>query len=154
MNHVYGSILLLVALVASSAQAATLLIDAQPYNGQRFSEAKYQVDESLGRAWIAVTTVSRPQGAKPIVQVPQTENTQVPGLSFDAANHQIVFTGEKGLVTCASTSEKHGFWGPMLLITPTGLCSTRAAVEIKIVDDGFHGRREKVLNVYFSVQEQ
>jgi hypothetical protein len=139
----------------ASAQAETFLIDQQGDTKMLNGGSQFQVSAELGRAWMEITFLisNRNNESSRSPFSPYYVRAKVPGLSYDAANGRIVFSGAKGLTVCANTSVRHSVWGTKLLINPTGKCATRADYALHQVDDGFEVKAVHTLDTYFSVQE-
>lgn len=135
------------------ASAGSVLIDRQPDVGQSFSTSRYRVNPELGRAWLVLDFigpgVDPDDWRRPMIGVTESLRTQVPGLSYDAANSRIVFAGEKKAVTCAEVVARR----TKLIITPTGHCNVRSAHVVTQVDDGFEVKPARFVETTFYADE-
>jgi hypothetical protein len=148
-------LIVLTGLIISTgaASAGSVLIDRQPDLGQSLSTSRYRVNPDLGRAWLVLDFTS--PGIDPddwrnlSIGTNESKRTQVPGLSYDAANSRIVFAGEKKVVTCAGVVARRN----KLLISPTGHCYVRSVKVVADVDDGFEIKPERFVETTFYADE-
>lgn len=118
------------SLSVGVAKADTLLIER--HGGEySFSGTSFRFNDHDGTAWMIVG-LSEDLGAPDFDMYPhggpitrrETVTASVPGLSYDTAAAQIVFTGDVGKVVCATVTEKKGVFGMKQIITLTGACRT------------------------------
>lgn len=132
-----------------------------PINGPQLAEPvslssfHFEVNPETGRARIvvdytypdAMTYVPNdPTGG------PQPSVVQIPGLTYDVANHEIVFESNGAKTVCATVDKRKGLFGRREKITNTGACNVKARVENHAEDDGWSIHRFCSLDTYFNVQ--
>jgi hypothetical protein len=83
---------------------------------------------------------------------PQSTVAQIPGLSYDVANHEVVYETNGAKTVCATVDDRTGPFSHHEKITNTGACSVTALVENHVEDDGWSIYRFRALDTYFNVQ--
>jgi hypothetical protein len=118
------------SLSVGVAKADTLLIESHSWQ-YSFAGTNFRFNDHDGTAWMIVG-LSEDLGAPDMDMYPhggpisrhETVTASVPGLSYDTAAAQIVFTGNVGKVVCGTVTEKKGVFGMKQIITLTGACRT------------------------------
>jgi hypothetical protein len=119
--------------------ADTLLLERHSF-GESFSGADFRFSEAMGSSWLVLNWDETILGDIPMdgpghgggihnIHRHTTVRVQVPGLSYDTAAAQIVYTGSTGKIVCATVTEKHGLFGWKSMINLTGACRVFTSVE-------------------------
>src|SRR4051794_19460717 len=83
----------------------------------------YKFNPALGRAWFELWLNDSSFAYSDAAVGTYKERVLVNGLSYDAANSQIVFDAPQGRVVCAKvTTQTHRIRRPTVQINPTGAC--------------------------------
>jgi hypothetical protein len=82
---------------------------------------------------------------------PQSSVVQIPGLTYDVANHDVIFASNGTRTVCATVAEHAGFFGRSDKITKTGACDVTAHAENHAEDDGWSIRHFRSLDTFFNV---
>lgn len=129
--------LVLGAFLSSQAVAAPAIVYQAPVSPDYFeiSNPYFEVNPSLGRAWVQVTLFYRISdewnNRADIVRIP------VNGLYFDAASNTVLWNN----IPCGTNTQRG--------VQPTGRCPMSKSRDIIPVDDGFSIRPVPHLTVYF-----
>jgi hypothetical protein len=120
----------------------------------RLSRIDYGTSERLGRAWL----VLHYEDTRPCEEGETRCGTdapvpvKVPGLAYDAAAGQVVFSASGSEpVVCASVRHR-GFPWFRDSVDATGNCTYHLVKVDRLVDDGFGGRRDRREEVHFDVR--
>jgi hypothetical protein len=113
----------------------------------------FEISEETGRARIVAQytypdTMTAgaydPGGPRPAV-------VQIPGLSYDAKDHTVVYDSDGKRTVCAVVKESRNFWSHGTSVKSTGACTVATESGNVTVDDGWDIHHVQVLNTYFEV---
>ena len=130
----------------------TTIASWQPVSMQDFH---FQVNPETLRARIVVdyTYPNEPIfGKNDSKGGPQPTIVQIPGLSYDAAEHLVVFESQGKRTVCAGVEERKGIFGRHLKIHNTDACTVKAEDAKHVEDDGWRIRRFLAIDTYFEVR--
>jgi hypothetical protein len=82
---------------------------------------------------------------------PMPTVVQLPGLTYDAINHEVVYVASGQRTVCATVAEKNGLLGHRIQVKNTGACTVSAVTANHAVDDGWTVHRISALDVYLNV---
>jgi hypothetical protein len=106
--------------------------NANDYDYYSFSSGSYEVNKSLGRAWVLLGFASSDaEGMGRDVRV------KIPGMIYDQTTKEVVIETEAGRVICAR--EKKVLF--IKTLKETGECKFKETFSTVEVDDGFHVRK-------------
>lgn len=138
-------LILAVCLVLSSlVHAGEIVLKDRAFTfGEAFSSGEFQINESLGRAWVQLTFFTQDPEA-----MPDVERLQVKGLAFDVTTQEIYLETAAGRVVCAY--QKTGIFR-IKTIRPTADCSFKRSFYTVSRDNGYEIEKiekQKVTLVY------
>jgi hypothetical protein len=162
MKKVLRSSILLALAFAIPAWADTKIkIDTVPatytpqnYNRServRISSYHFEVNPQRNRTRLVVIYTYRDQityGAGDDKGGPPPTTVEIPGLSYDANAHAIVYDASGTKAVCATVQEKDSHH---LAIKNTGACTVTAVVTDHIDDKSWDNDRHSALDTYFNV---
>jgi hypothetical protein len=106
-----------------------ILSDKNVSYGETFLSGTFQINESLGRAWVEIS-----YGYGDPEAMPDNKRIQVKGLAFDKTTNDIFLETETGRIVCAY--QKIGLFG-IKSIRPTGNCKFKRTYYTVTRDNGF-----------------
>ncbi len=120
----------------------------------RLSRIDYGTSDRLGRAWLVLhyeeTWPCEEGGTR--CGTDTSVQVKVPGLAYDAAAKQVVFSGSGSEpVVCAKVRHR-GFPWFRDSFDATGNCAYHLVKVDRLVDDGFGGQRDRREEVHFDVR--
>jgi hypothetical protein len=83
---------------------------------------------------------------------PRPTIAQLPGLTYDAAAHAVVYHSTGTNTPCATVSEQSGLFGHHLRVKNTGAYTVTTSVANHAVDTGWDIRRFRAVDTYFEVR--
>jgi hypothetical protein len=124
-------LILATCLVLSSlAHSGEIVLSDTVYSyGETFAQGDFQINESLGRAWVQLTYYPADPEANSIL-----ERKQIKGLSFDATSQEVFLETETGRIVCAY--QKTGLFR-IKTIRPTGNCLFKKSLYKVSRDNGY-----------------
>lgn len=130
------------------ASSESRLIFKAPIGEQQASKSKrFAINSELGRAWVEIDVWHNPS------ETGEMHRVQVPGLSYDKAKAQVVFTANGQSVVCAKVQESGVLIFKHQRIEPTGDCElTRRYVQVP-VDNGFNVEVLEHFEVYLNTSQ-
>jgi hypothetical protein len=128
-----------------------------PTNTEPVSMSSYhfEVNEGTNRARIVVDYTYPDQliyGPDDDSRGPYPSIVQIPGLTYDAAAHAVVYESNGLRNVCATVEVHDGFFGRHLKIKSTGACTVSAVVASHAEDDGWSIHRFRALDTYLEVR--
>ncbi len=123
--------------------------------GLRLSRIDYGKSDRLGHAWLVLHyEQSEPceEGDSGNCNMDVPVQVKVPGLAYDAAARQVVFSGSGSEPVVCATVRHRGFPWFQDSFDATGSCAYHLVKVDHFVDDGFAGRRDRREEVHFSVR--
>lgn len=129
----------MISLFALSLSAQAKEIQLYSYDiGNNAYEASSSINYSqdFGRAWAEFTINLDPDSSTDEPRI-ENERVQVPGLSLDRSNNQVVLADGRQQVVCGSIEKT--FFGLSDTFEANGNCTIEQKVELRHVDDGFDG---------------
>jgi hypothetical protein len=82
---------------------------------------------------------------------PQPTVVQLPGLTYDSANHEVVYSAAGQRTICATVTDKSGVFGNHLDVKNTGACTVSTVAVNDAVDDGWTVHKVPALDIYLDV---
>jgi hypothetical protein len=127
-----------------------------PTNREPVSMSSYhfEVNEETGRARVVVDYTYPDQliyGPNDDKRGPQSTVVQLPGLTYDAAAHAVVYDSSGTKTVCATVNERSGLFGHHLKVKNTGTCTVTAVVADQAEDAGWDIHRFRAIDTYFEV---
>jgi hypothetical protein len=80
---------------------------------------------------------------------PSPTYAQLPGLTYDASAHAVVYRQDGESTVCATVQQSRGLFGPRLKVTSTGKCFVTAETTKHAEDNGWSIRRFSAIDTYF-----
>lgn len=134
-------------LMCSGVYASeTLIMEVPGFFMRSESNAKFEVNKEMGRAWVTLVTSER-QGSRREDRYDRETRGKVEGLSFDASSSAIVYDHEGALHECAKVVTRGRSIFRYNKIIPTG-CQLRVKQTRKPHDDGYHTTMRDVTQVF------
>jgi hypothetical protein len=153
MKSVISALVLALASVSASAQAATVLVSRASPQDVAYNYASFDINAPMSRAWVVVKYWERDSGSDRGSDE-TIHRSLVPGLSYDANAKQIVFAGKSGNVVCANVTFKTGLLGRVRYsISTTGACTFETSVATQTRDSGFDVESTQTLDTYLNIAE-
>jgi hypothetical protein len=87
-------------------------------------------------------------------QGPAPRITVLPGLTYDAAAHAVVYTDGATRVTCATAASRRTLFGKSAYMKPTGACAVSSRLTDHARDNGWSIDRFRTLDTYFVLQQK
>jgi hypothetical protein len=127
-----------------------------PTNREPVSMSSYhfEVNEETGRARLVVEYTYPDQliyGRNDDALGPPSSIAQLPGLTYDAAAHAVVYESNGARDVCATVEVRRGLFGRHLKIRNTGACTVSAVVANHSEDDGWSIHHFRALDTYLEV---
>ena len=119
------------------------------------SSFHFEVNQETGRARVVVEYTYPDQmtyGSDDDAGGPRPTIAQLPGLTYDAAAHAVVYDSSGTKTICATVSEQSGLFGHHLRVRNTGACTVTTNVANHAVDTGWDIRRFRAVDTYFEVR--
>jgi hypothetical protein len=119
------------------------------------SSFHFEVNQETGRARVVVEYTYPDQmtyGPADDAGGPRPTIAQLPGLTYDAAAHAVVYDSSGTKTVCATVSEQSGLFGHHLRVRSTGACTVTTNVANHAVDTGWDIRRFRAVDTYFEVR--
>jgi hypothetical protein len=128
-----------------------------PTNTEPVSMSSYhfEVNEETDRARIVVDYTYPDQliyGPDDDIRGPYSSIVQIPGLTYDAAAHAVVYQWNGVRNVCAAVEVHDGLFGRHLKIKNTGACIVSAVVANHAEDDGWSIHHFRALDTYLEVR--
>jgi hypothetical protein len=155
--------LMLLALAAQSLAATKIKVDSVPAKYQPSCGAEtaepvsmagfhFEVNRETNRARVVVdyTYPDAPVCAAEGRLGPQPTHVQLPGLTYNREEHEVVYSAE-GKDTVCAVLHRRSFFGPS--VRNTGSCVVKATVTAHAEDDGWSIHRFHTIDTYFEVPE-
>lgn len=121
----------------------------------RISSYHFEVNKQLSRTRLVVIYTYRDQisyGSEDVQHGPRPTIVEVPGLTYDAKAHAIVYDADGTKAVCATVEEKGGDSGHRLKIKSTGACTVTTVVSEHVDDKAWdtdpHISMDSYLNVH------
>jgi len=118
------------------------------------SSFHFEVNQETGRARVVAIYTYPDQmtyGPDDDSGGPRPTVVQLPGLTYDAAAHAVVYDSNGVKAVCATVDEKTGLFGHHLKVKNTGACSVTAVVADHAEDTGWDIHRFRAIDTYFEV---
>ena len=118
------------------------------------SSFHFEVNQETGRARIVAEYTYPDQmtfGPDDDVNGPQPTIAQIPGLSYDAADHEVVYDANGTRAVCANVEEHSDLFGHHVKIRKTGACTVTTNVGQHAEDDGWSIHHFRAIDTYFEV---
>lgn len=80
---------------------------------------------------------------------PRPTVVQIPGLTYDAGAHAVVYNSNGTRDVCATVKERTGLFGHGLQVKTTGACTVTALVANHAEDTGWDIHRSRAIDTYF-----
>jgi hypothetical protein len=150
MRSVTRLLVLVAAMRGAGPARADVDVGDDAWNGPgRLSRLEYGIDERLGRAWLVQHfTYSGPcRGSEDACELDAPVRLRMPGLTYDPARRQVLYSDGEGAPAICATVVKHRFLWSWETVEATGRCGYRTVNVDAFDDDGFGGRevhREEV----------
>ncbi len=143
-------ILTVLALVFSFSAAADSIkiFEKDIDRGEDLYSIDYQVNKSLNRAWVQVTTVESFSDDSHYTD----ERALVPNLSYDAVVNGIVYNLNGEQVVCGTFYNRRWTIDFGMSVRETGRCKFENKIVKVQVDNGYEIYTKKVLQVFLNVQ--
>ena len=127
-----------------------------PANREPVSMSSYhfEVNEETGRARVVVDYTYPDQmiyGPNDDAGGPRPTIVQLPGLTYDATAHAVVYDSKGTNAVCATVNEKPGLFGHHLKVKNTGACTVTTVVADHAEDTGWDIHRFRAIDTYFEV---
>ena len=119
------------------------------------SSFHFEVNQETGRARVVVDYTYPDQmtyGPDDDAGGPRPTIAQLPGLTYDASAHAVVYDSSGTKTICATVSEQSGLFGHHLRVRNTGACTVTTNVANHAVDTGWDNRRFRAVDTYFEVR--
>jgi hypothetical protein len=119
------------------------------------SSYHFEVNEETRRARLVVEYTYPDQliyGQDDDTRGPQSTVVQLPGLTYDATAHAVVYDSNGTEAVCAIVSEHDGLLGHHLKVKNTGACTVSAVVANHAEDDGWSIHRFRAIDTYLEVR--
>jgi hypothetical protein len=128
-----------------------------PTNTEPVSMSSYhfEVNEETRRARLVVEYTYPDQliyGQNDDTRGPQSTVVQLPGLTYDAAAHAVVYDWNGTRDVCATVAVHDGLFGRHLKVKNTGACTVSTVVANHAEDDGWSIRRFRAIDTYLEVR--
>jgi hypothetical protein len=128
-----------------------------PTNREQVSMSGYhfEVNEETGRARVVVDYTYPDEliyGPNDDARGPRSTVAQLPGLTYDAASHAVVYDLNGTRDVCATVREHSGLFGRRLTVKNTGSCTVSAVVADHADDDGWRIHRFRAIDAYFEAR--
>ena len=145
----------------SKIQIDTVPSEYNPINSPTIRETvslssfHFEVNQETGRARVVVEYTYPDQmtyGPDDDAGGPRPTIAQLPGLTYDAAAHAVVYDSSGTKTICATVSEQSGLFGHHLRVRSTGACTVTTSVANHAVDTGWDIRRFRAVDTYFEVR--
>ena len=128
-----------------------------PTNTEPVSMSSYhfEINEETKRARLVVEYTYPDQliyGQDDDNRGPQSTVVQIPGLTYDAAAHAVIYESNGTRDVCATVEAHHGLFGRDIKVKNTGACTVSAVVANHAVDDGWSIRHFRAIDTYLEVR--
>jgi hypothetical protein len=164
-NILVVGIFLALALAIPAHADSKIKIATVPstYTPQNFSRAErvrmssyhFEVNPQAGRVRLVVIYTYRDQISYAHGDDgggPKNTEIELPGLTYDAASHAVVYDAGGEKTVCASVQEKGGPTGHHLDAKNTGACTVSTVVADHVEDAAWDNNSHTALDVYLNVQ--
>ena len=159
-------IMLPLALHKSASANSKIKIDAVPleytpmnsptnHEPVSLSGFHFEINQGTGRARVVADYTYTDQmiyGPNDDARGPRSTIAQIPGLTYDAATHTVVYDSNDRKTVCATVREKSGLLGRHVEIKNTGACTVSTEPAEHAEDDGWSIRRFRTLDIYLNVR--
>jgi hypothetical protein len=127
-----------------------------PTNREPVSMSSYhfEVNEETQRARVVVEYTYPDQliyGPNDDARGPRPTIVQLPGLTYDATAHAVVYDSNGTKAVCATVNEQSGLFGRHLKVRNTGACTVTTVVANHAEDTGWDIHRFLAIDTYFEV---
>jgi hypothetical protein len=119
------------------------------------SSFHFEVDRETGRARVVVEYNYPDQmiyGPNDDLGGPRATIVQLPGLTYDATAHAVVYDSNGTKAVCATVNDQAGLFGRHLKVKNTGACTVTTVVAVHAEDTGWDIRRIRAIDTYFEVR--
>ena len=119
------------------------------------SSFHFEVNQETGRARVVAIYTYPDQmtyGPDDDAGGPRSTIVQLPGLTYDAAAHAVVYDSNGTKSVCATVNEQSGLFGHHLKVKNTGACTVTTNVASHAEDTGWDIRRYRAIDTYFEVR--
>lgn len=149
------------ALASSRIKIATVPSEYTPENSTTNTEPvslssyHFEVNEETGRARLVVDYTYPDEliyGPNDDALGPPSTVVQLPGLTYDASAHAVVYESNGTRDICATVEVRDGLLGHHLKIRNTGACTVSAVVANHAEDDGWSIHHFRALDTYLEVR--
>jgi len=128
-----------------------------PANREPVSMSSYhfEVNEETGRARLVVEYTYPDQmiyGENDDAGGPRSTVVQLPGLTYDATAHAVVYESDGARDVCATVEVHDGLFGRHIKVKNTGACTVSAIVANHAVDDGWSIHHFRAIDTYLEVR--
>jgi hypothetical protein len=158
----FGALAFAIPVSANSRiQIDTFPPESVPINSPTIRETvslssfHFEVNQETGRARVVVEYTYPDQmtyGPDDDAGGPRPTIAQLPGLTYDAAAHAVVYDSSGTKTICATVSERSGLFGHHLRVRNTGACTATTNVANHAVDTGWDIRRFHAVDTYFEAR--
>lgn len=166
MKRLVAMAVSIVSLIAPAFGRATIKIDSvpavytpidSPTNTEPVSMEGYhfEVNPETNRARVVVHYTYPDEliyGPNDDALGPRSTYAQLPGLTYDAAAHAVVYDSNGARDVCATVQEHKGLFGHHLVVKSTGACTVSTVVAEHAEDDGWAIHRFRALDAYFEAR--
>jgi hypothetical protein len=118
------------------------------------SSFHFEVDQETGRARVIAEYTYPDQttyGPDDDAGGPRPTIVQLPGLTYDAAAHAVVYDSNGNQTVCATVGGQAGLFGRRLKVKNTGACTVTTVAADHAEDTGWDIRRFRAIDAYFEV---
>jgi hypothetical protein len=118
------------------------------------SSYHFEVDEETGRARVVVDYTYPDQliyGPNDDAGGPPSTIVQLPGLTYDATAHAVVYDSNGTKAVCATVNDQAGIFGHHLKVKNTGACTVTTVIAGHAEDTGWDIHRFRAIDTYFEV---
>jgi hypothetical protein len=119
------------------------------------SSFHFEVNQETGRARVVAIYTYPDQmtfGPDDDAGGPRSTTVQLPGLTYDAAAHAVIYDSNGTKSVCATVNEQSGLFGHHLKVKNTGACTVTTNVASHAEDTGWAIRRYRAIDTYFEVR--
>jgi hypothetical protein len=119
------------------------------------SSFHFEVNQETGRARVVAIYTYPDQmtyGPDDDAGGPRSTIVQLPGLTYDAAAHAVVYDSNGTKSVCATVNEQSGLFGHHLKVKNTGACTVTTNVSSHAEDTGWDIHRYRAIDTYFEVR--
>ncbi|HEX4076839.1 MAG TPA: hypothetical protein VHX49_15675 [Candidatus Acidoferrales bacterium] len=128
-----------------------------PTNTEPVSISSYhfEVNEETGRARLVVDYTYPDEliyGPNDDALGPPSTVARLPGLTYDAAAHAVIYESNGARDVCATVDVRQGLFGRHIKVKNTGACTVSAVVANHAEDDGWSIHHFRAIDTYLDVR--